>query len=143
MSIWFRPFTIDELHEFVKNTLFDHLGIEFIEIGEDYLKATMPVDQRTKQPYGLLHGGSNAALAESLASIAATLTVDYRKQFAVGVELNVNHLRPVTGGKVTGIARPIKLGKTVHVWDIHILNPEGKLSAVSRLTLMIVDKSTA
>ncbi len=140
MSIWHRPFTIEELQQFVQNTLFDHLGIEFIEIGDDYLKATMPVDHRTKQPYGLLHGGSNAALAESLASIAATLTVDYRKQFAVGVELNVNHLRPVTSGKVTGIARPVKLGKTVHVWDIQIFNPEGKLSAVSRLTLMIVDK---
>ena len=140
MSIWYKPFTVEELQQFVRNTLFDHLGIEFIEIGEDYLKATMPVDHRTKQPYGLLHGGSNAALAESLASIAATLTVDYQKQFAVGVELNVNHLRPVTQGKVTGVARPIKLGKTVHVWDIHIINEQEQLSAVSRLTLMIVDK---
>lgn len=140
MSIWYQPFTVEELQQFVRNTLFDHLGIEFIEIGEDYLKATMPVDHRTKQPYGLLHGGSNAALAESLASIAATLTVDYQKQFAVGVELNVNHLRPVTRGKVTGVARPIKLGKTVHVWDIHIFNEQEQLSAVSRLTLMIVDK---
>jgi len=140
MSIWYKPFTIEELQQFVRNTLFDHLGIEFIEIGEDFLKATMPVDHRTKQPYGLLHGGSNAALAESLASIAATLTVDYQKQFAVGVELNVNHLRPVTRGKVTGVARPIKLGKTVHVWDIQIFNDQEQLSAVSRLTLMIVDK---
>ena len=142
MSIWHSEFTLEQLQKFVQNTLFDHLGIEFIEIGEDYLKATMPVDHRTKQPYGLLHGGSNAALAESLASIAATLTVDYQKQFAVGVELNVNHLRPVREGKVTGVARPIKLGKTVHVWDIQIFNDAGELSAVSRLTLMIVSQKT-
>ncbi len=142
MSIWYSEFTLEQLQKFVQNTLFDHLGIEFIEIGEDYLKATMPVDHRTKQPYGLLHGGSNAALAESLASIAATLTVDYQKQFAVGVELNVNHLRPVREGKVTGVARPIKLGKTVHVWDIQIFNDAGELSAVSRLTLMIVSQKT-
>jgi len=122
-----------------KNTLSDHLGIEFLEKGEDYLIARMPVDHRTKQPFGLLHGGASVALAETLGSIASALCMENPAvQKAVGLEINANHLRSVTEGWVYGKVTPIHVGKRTHVWDIRITNEEKKPVCVSRLTVAIV-----
>jgi 1,4-dihydroxy-2-naphthoyl-CoA hydrolase len=118
-----------------------HLGIEFIEVGDDFLRARMPVDQRTKQPYGLLHGGSSALLAETLASVAANMCVEKEGQQAVGLELNCNHVRAVTQGMVTGTARPVHIGRKTQVWDIRIEEENGKLCCVSRLTLAVIDSA--
>lgn len=141
MAIWFQsniqPADIQPLGN---KTMGDHLGILFTEVGEDYLKATMPVDERTKQPYGLLHGGASAVLAETLGSIASHLVVDSSKFNCVGIEINANHLRGVREGLVTGIAKPLHTGKTTHVWDIKIYDSRDKLVCVSRLTVAIVPK---
>lgn len=118
----------------------DHLGIEFLEVGDDYVKARMPVDRRTIQPFGLLHGGASVALAETLGSVAANLCVDREKKMCVGLEINANHLRPVTNGFVYGVARPVHVGDTTQVWEIRILNEQDKLVCISRLTLANLDK---
>ena len=118
----------------------EHLGIEFTEIGTDYLLATMPVDERTKQPLGLLHGGASVALAETMGSVGATLCLDMKKQYAVGLEINTNHIKSVKSGRVTGKATPIHIGKSTHVWSIEIRNENGHLIAVSRITMAILDK---
>ena len=117
-----------------------HLGIEFTGIGDDFLEATMPVDHRTIQPMGLLHGGANVALAETLGSVAASLTVDPEKQMVVGLEINANHLKSVRSGKVKGIAKPIHIGKSTQVWEIKIFNESEQLCCISRLTMAILDK---
>lgn len=130
-----RP-SLDELTAQGANTILSHLGIEFTELGEDFIRGRMPVDARTKQPYGLLHGGSSAVLAETLASVAANLCVDDpMQQQAVGLELNCNHLRAVTEGHVIGTARPLHVGRRTQVWDIRIEDAQGRLSCVARLTL--------
>ena len=116
------------------------IGIEFVELTKDKVIATMPVDDRTKQPFGLLHGGASAALAETLASTGAFLNIDGETQAAVGVELNINHLRAKTEGIVTGTATPLHRGRRTHVWDIRIEDEQARLVAVSRLTLAIVDR---
>ncbi len=134
--IWRKEGTLELLAQFSKNTLEEHLGIEFIEIGPDYLRATMPVDNRTHQPMGLLHGGASAALAETIGSMAANLAVD-KSKYCVGLEINANHVRPVTKGLVTGTARPIALGRTIQVWDIRIEDDKGKLICISRLTMAV------
>jgi uncharacterized protein (TIGR00369 family) len=121
-------------------TMVDHLGIEFLEVGDDYVKARMPVDRRTIQPFGLLHGGASVALAETLGSVAANLCVDREKKMCVGLEINANHLRPVTNGFVYGVARPVHVGDTTQVWEIRILNEQDKLVCISRLTLANLDK---
>lgn len=118
----------------------DAIGIEFIELTAEKVVATMPVDDRTKQPFGLLHGGASAALAETVASIGAFLNIDGETQAAVGVELNVNHLRAKTEGVVTATATPLHRGRRTQVWDIRIEDEDAKLVAVSRLTLAIVDQ---
>ena len=140
MTIWKSSFTLEDLNAIAKQTMVEHLGMEFTEIGEDYLKARMPVDERTKQPAGLLHGGANAALAETLGSMAGNMCVDYDKFSMVGVEINANHLRPVVAGFVEGIARPIKLGLTMQVWEIKIYDERERLTCISRLTLAVVKK---
>ncbi len=140
MSIWQKKWALDNLNALSRNTMVRHLGIEYTEIGEDYLKARMPADERTKQPAGLLHGGANAALAETIGSMAARMCVDDDKYDIVGVELNVSHLRPVFNGTVEGIARPIKIGQTVHVWEIKIYDERQRQTCVGRLTLMVVKK---
>ncbi len=140
MPIWKKEFTVSELNTLSRKTMVGHLGIEFTEIGDDYLKARMPVDARTIQPAGLLHGGANVALAETLGSMAGNMCVDYEKFHVVGVEINANHLRPVTKGFVEGLARPIKLGLTVQVWEIKIFDQSQRLTCVSRLTLAVVKK---
>jgi len=120
--------------------MIDHLGIEFLEVGGDYIKARMPVDHRTIQPFGLLHGGASVALAETLGSVAANLCVDREKKMCVGLEINANHTRPVTNGFVYGIARPIHIGVSTQVWEIRIQNEQEKLVCISRLTLAVLDK---
>jgi len=142
-SIWFKnENTISELPQNEhSNHISAFLGIEFTEIGPNYIKATMPVNERTRQPYGILHGGSSVVLAESLGSIASTLVINRDEFLAVGLEINANHLRPVKEGHITGICSPIHIGKTVHVWDIKMYNDEGKMNCISRLTVTIVPKT--
>ena len=117
-----------------------HLGIEFTKLGEDYLEATMPVDQRTKQPMGLLHGGASVALAETLGSVASLLTVDQTKHACVGLEINANHIKSVRDGLVKGVAKPIHLGKATQIWEIKIYNEAEQLCCISRITMAILDK---
>ncbi|MBW3466284.1 hotdog fold thioesterase [Arthrospiribacter ruber] len=132
--------TVDELNKWGKNTMTEFLDIRFTTIGEDYLEATMPVDSRTKQPLGLLHGGANVVLAETLGSVAATLTVNKTTQYCVGLEINANHLASVKEGRVKGITKPIHLGKKTQVWEIKIYTEEGKLSCISRITMAVIDR---
>jgi 1,4-dihydroxy-2-naphthoyl-CoA hydrolase len=124
----------------VRMTMIDNLGIEFLEVGDDYVKARMPVDRRTIQPFGLLHGGASVALAETLGSVAANLCVDREKKMCVGLEVNANHLRPVPNGFVYGVAKPVHVGDATQVWEICILNEQDKLVCISRLTLANLDK---
>lgn len=118
----------------------DFLDIKFTKIGEDYLEATMPVSAKTKQPLGLLHGGANVVLAETLGSVGATLTVDATKQYCVGLEINANHLKSVKEGIVTGVAKPVHLGKKTQVWEVKIYTEQGDLSCISRITMAVIDK---
>ncbi|MFT4667222.1 MAG: 1,4-dihydroxy-2-naphthoyl-CoA hydrolase [Polaribacter sp.] len=137
--IWKQPLTLEGLNNTSTNTLVEHLGIQWVEIGEEYLKATMPVDKRTHQPFGLLHGGASAALAETMGSVAGMLCLaDISKESVVGLEINANHLKGVRSGLVTGTVRPIRVGRNVHVWSIEIHNEENKLICVSRLTLSVI-----
>lgn len=139
--IWKEFITLDLINKMSGNTLGEHLGIEFIEIGENYMIASMPVDQRTKQPAGLLHGGASVALSETLGSVAGVATLDDpSKQSVVGVEINANHLRPVVKGFVFGKVTPIKSGKKVQVWNIEITDEAQRLVCVSRLTTMTVSR---
>jgi 1,4-dihydroxy-2-naphthoyl-CoA hydrolase len=140
MSIWLHSFTLDQLNQSGRKTMVSHLGIEITAIGEDSLTARMPVDERTIQPYGLLHGGASVALAETLGSICSSLTLDTNKKVAVGMEVNANHIRPVTSGWVYGEARPVHLGGATQVWEIRINNEAGKLVCISRLTMAVVDR---
>ena len=135
-----RTITLDALQTFGRNTISDHIGIEFTEIGTDYITARMPVDKRTHQPFGILHGGASVVLAETLGSVASFLCIaDPEKQHAVGLEINANHVRSVKEGFVYGTVRPIHLGRTTQIWDIQITNEAGKLVCISRLTCAIVN----
>lgn len=137
MMIWKKQFDLATLNSKRADTLIKHLGIEFSDFGDDYLSATMPVDERTHQPMGLLHGGANVALAETIGSVAGTLACP--EGFAcVGLEINANHMRGVRSGKVTGIAKPLHIGRTTQVWDIKIYTDEQVLSCVSRLSLSVI-----
>jgi 1,4-dihydroxy-2-naphthoyl-CoA hydrolase len=135
MPLWKIQPTLEKLNERSKNTLAEHLGIEFIEIGDDYLKARMPVDARTKQPAGLLHGGASVALAETLGSVAAYLCIDMEEKSVVGIEVNANHIRPVTHGWAIGIVKPIHIGNTTQIWEIRIYNEKNHLACIARLTV--------
>lgn len=138
MSIWkVRP-SMETLNRLVSNTAVSALGIEYTELGDDYLRGTMPVERRTMQPAGILHGGASVLLAESLGSQAAYMCVDAKTQRCVGLEINANHIRAVTSGTVVGTARPLHLGRTTHVWEIRIETEEGKLVCISRLTMAIL-----
>jgi 1,4-dihydroxy-2-naphthoyl-CoA hydrolase len=132
--------SLTQLNNTSTQTMVTHLGIEFTEIGEDYLEATMPVDHRTIQPMGILHGGANVVLAETLGSVAASLTIDLDTQQVVGLEINANHLKSVRSGKVKGITKPIHLGKSTQVWEIKIFNEAEQLCCISRITMAILDK---
>jgi 1,4-dihydroxy-2-naphthoyl-CoA hydrolase len=141
MSIWFnKNLSLGDLQLLGKGGLGEHIGIEWVEIGLDNLKARLPVDYRTKQPYGLLHGGASVVLAETLGSVAAALIVDYDKFYCVGLEINANHVRSARDGFVTGITTPIHIGATTHVWDIKIYDDKEKLVCVSRITVAILKR---
>lgn len=132
--------SLDKLNLTSQNTMVSLLGIEFTDIGTDYIEATMPVDHRTKQPMGLLHGGANVVLAETLGSIASSLTIDTEKFACVGLEINANHLKSVREGKVRGVAKPVHIGKSTQVWEIKIFNEGDKLCCISRITMAILEK---
>src|ERR1044071_219471 len=135
MSIWFnKNLSIEDLRPLAPNTMAEYLGIEWVEVGEDFLKAKMPVDHRTIQPYGLLHGGASCVLAETLGSVASAMVIDHSKFYCVGLEINANHIRGVSEGFVTGITTPLHLGNSTHVWDIKLFDGREKLVCVSRLT---------
>ena len=132
---------LDFLNDLVKNTMVDFLGIKFTKIGEDFLEATMPVNERTKQPYGLLHGGANMVLAETLGSVGSTLLTNTDTQICVGLEINANHLKPVKSGLVRGVAKPFHVGKKTQVWEIKIFSDNNEeLTCISRITLAVLDK---
>ena len=135
------PVSIQVLNALSRGTLIEHLGIVFTAAGEDWLRATMPVDPRTRQPYGLLHGGASVVLAETLGSSAGNLCLDTREQMAVGLEINANHLRAAREGTVTGTARALHVGRTTQVWEIRIEDARGRAVCVSRLTLAVVPVS--
>ena len=136
-SIWTVRPDIEALNAAASNTLMAQLGIEITAVKDDGLRGSMPVDRRTHQPLAMLHGGASAALAETLGSVAGSFVVDPQRQFVVGVELNINHLRPVSRGFVHGSASPFHLGATTQVWGIEITDPDGRLIAVARLTLAV------
>ncbi len=139
MYIWFdKHITIENLSQLGANTMSEFLGLKWVEIGEDFLKMSMPVNAKTRQPYGFLHGGASCVLAETVGSIGSALVIDREKHYCVGLEINANHLRSVTEGSVTATARPLHLGKTTHVWDIKIYDEKEKLFCVSRLTVAIL-----
>ena len=138
--VWYHPLTLEDINSWGRVNMIEHLDIIFTEVGDDYLKATMPVDHRTKQPLGLLHGGASVVLAETLGSTAASLCVDLEKHYCVGVEINANHLRGVREGRVLGTASPIHIGRKTHVWQIHIHDDRDRLVAISRLTLAVLDR---
>jgi 1,4-dihydroxy-2-naphthoyl-CoA hydrolase len=141
MSIWYKKdLSVNDLAGLGKHTMGEHIGIRFSEIGENYIKATMPVDHRTHQPYGLLHGGASVALAETLGSVGAAMVIDTEKFICVGLEINANHIRGVREGFVTGITTPLHIGKTSHVWEIKIYDEKERLVCVSRITVAILEK---
>jgi len=143
MSIWFRPFTLEELERGSAGGLAAHLDIQFTEIGPDYLRGTMPVDARTVQPFGLLHGGASVVLAETLGSVASNCCIDSTRFYCVGQEVNANHLRSARSGRVTGTARPIHLGNRSQVWDIRIEDEQGRLTCIARLTVAVIENGRA
>ena len=140
MTPFRRQPSLADLNAMSEGTAMRPLGIEFTEIGPDYLRATMPVDERTRQPYGLLHGGASVLLAETLGSTAGGMCVD-DGEGVVGIEINANHLRGVREGEVTGTARPLHLGRSTQVWEIRIEDPRGRLACISRLTLAVIARS--
>jgi 1,4-dihydroxy-2-naphthoyl-CoA hydrolase len=141
MSIWFVQATPEGLNEYSINTMVKHIGIEFMEVGDDWIKARMPVDQHTIQPAGLLHGGASVALAETLGSVAANLCVDSNKKVCVGLEINANHVRAIRSGYVYGVTRPLHIGNTTQLWQIEIQDEDEKLVCISRLTMAVLNKT--
>ena len=132
--------TLESLGEMSKGTMVEHLGIEFLEIGKDYLTGRMPVNEKTIQPHGMLHGGASVSLAETLGSVAATLTIDPKEKICLGLEINSNHIKGVREGFVIGKATPIHIGKSTQIWEIRITNNDEQLINISRLTLAVIDK---
>ncbi len=140
MAIWFKDYTLENAPIRVANTMMEHLGIEITQIGADFIEGTMPVDKRTHQPMGILHGGASVTLAETLGSLAAYLVIDPEIKICVGLDINANHIRSVSQGLVKGLARPFHLGATTQVWHIEIKDDQNRLVCVSRLTICILDK---
>jgi 1,4-dihydroxy-2-naphthoyl-CoA hydrolase len=140
-AIWFnKQISIDDLQDLRKETMASYLDMQWVEIGEDFLKLSMPVNEKTKQPYGLLHGGASCALAETVGSVASALVIDMEKFICVGLEINANHIRGAKEGLVTAHCTPLHLGKSTHVWDIKINDEKEKLICISRLTVAILPK---
>jgi 1,4-dihydroxy-2-naphthoyl-CoA hydrolase len=142
MAIWFQQISLDHARERGRGTLIEELGIEVIEVGPDHLKGRMPVDRRTRQPAGVLHGGASVALAETLASWAATFCVDPAQHHCVGIEINANHVRPAADGYVYGTARPVNLGRTLQVWEVRISNEQDKLVCIARVTMAVLNAAS-
>jgi 1,4-dihydroxy-2-naphthoyl-CoA hydrolase len=140
MKIWQREMDVKQLNDRGKQTMSDYLGIEFIEIGENYLKARMPVDHRTKQPMGIMHGGASCVLEETVGSHAANCCVNPEAFYCVGLDINTNHIRTAREGTVTAVAKPFHLGKMTQVWGIEITNEEDKLISVTRLTMAVLKR---
>lgn len=141
--IWFKDYTLQDLKDFRNANMTAHLGFEFTQVGPDFLKARLPVDHRTTQPFGILHGGASCVLSESLGSIASWMTIDPEKYRAVGIEINANHIRAVTSGFVIGTCTPMHVGKRTQVWQTDITEEAtGKRVAISRLTVAIIDHGT-
>jgi 1,4-dihydroxy-2-naphthoyl-CoA hydrolase len=141
MSIWFnKDLAIEQFGELSKGTMDKFLGIEWTGLGENFVKAKMPVDHRTIQPYGMLHGGASCVLAETIGNFASAMVIDHAEFYCVGLEINANHVRPATRGYVTAVATPLHVGATTHVWDIKIFDEEEKLICVSRLTVAILKR---
>lgn len=138
MSIWKNKPTIEILQQMSKGNMLTHIGIEFIEVGDDFIKAKMPVDYRTHQPLGLLHGGASVVLAESLGSSAGSFCVNTPDEYVVGIEINANHIKSVRSGFVIGIAQPIHIGKHTHIWSVKIKNEQEQLVCISRITLQVL-----
>ncbi len=138
MSIWHQPIKLDEVNRWNANCAVGHLGIEIIDAGDDYLTGRMPVDQRTRQPFGVLHGGVSMVLAETLASLGAAFVVDLTQYHCVGQEINANHIRAVAEGWVVGVARPLHLGRSSQVWEVKISDERDKLVCVSRVTMAVL-----
>jgi 1,4-dihydroxy-2-naphthoyl-CoA hydrolase len=139
-QIWSTRPTLELLNSFNEGTMAGHLALEFVEVGDDFITARLPVDARTQQPFGLLHGGASATLAETLGSIGGAFCVDIEKKYVVGLEINCNHVRSAREGFVYGTARPIHLGGSTHIWDIRIVDENKKLICVSRLTLAVLER---
>ena len=140
MALWKQASDLAALNALNDGTAAAALGIRIVEVGDDYIRATMPVDARTRQPFGLLHGGASVLLAETLGSMAGVMTLDAARELAVGLEINANHVRAVQDGEVTGTARPLHVGRTTQVWEIRIENDKGALVCVSRITLAVVPR---
>ena len=140
MSIWFREYSIDDVSALQRGNMGALIGIEIVRIGPDHLDGRMPVDKRTTQPDGILHGGASVALAETLGSVGGAMVVDRERFQVVGQEINANHIRPVREGFVHGTARPIHLGRRSHVWTIEIVDDQTRLICVSRITLAVIER---
>lgn len=138
MPIWKQDTSLDRLNGWSTNTMMETLGIRITEIGDDWVRGTMPVDHRTHQPYGLLHGGASVVLAETLGSSAAMLTLDPTQEVAVGLDINANHVRGVRSGIVIGTARKVHIGRTTQVWEIRIESEDGELVCISRITMAVI-----
>lgn len=139
-AIWFETPEPHNLNKFSENTASVRLGIEITEVGADFIKATMPVDDRTHQPLGILHGGASVLLAETLASLGANFTVDPSQFYCVGQEINANHIRSAKSGLVTGITKPLHIGRSSHVWEVKIYDEADKLVCVSRMTAAVLKR---
>jgi len=140
MTIWKTPIDIATLNKRGENTLASHCDITFTEFGDDYLCATMPIDERTKQPIGIMHGGASCVLAETVGSTAANFCVDIEKQYCVGLDINTNHIRSVRSGLVTGTTKPFHIGRSTQVWSIEIVNENNQLVSINRLTMAVLDR---
>jgi 1,4-dihydroxy-2-naphthoyl-CoA hydrolase len=140
MAIWAQAITPETLNQRGKNTMADWLGINFTIVGEDTLTATMPASERTKQPLGIVHGGANVVLAETIASTAANAAVDQSLYYCVGLEINANHIRSVREGLITGVTRPVHIGRSTHIWLIELYDEAGKLTCTSRMTASVITR---
>jgi 1,4-dihydroxy-2-naphthoyl-CoA hydrolase len=138
--IWHRNYTLEEVQRRGNGTMVEHVGISIVEIGDDFLKGAMPVDHRTIQPMGILHGGASVVLAETLGSIAANLVVNDQKKYCVGLDINANHIRAAKSGIVTGIAKALHIGTSTQVWSIEITDDAGRMICISRITMAVLER---
>lgn len=138
--IWYKKYTLEDINKIFSKNMTSYLSVRAVDLTDDSIQAVMPITDKVKQPYGILHGGASVALAESVGSIASALVINQDKMMAVGMEVNANHLRPKADGEVMATCRPLHLGATTHIWDIRITDEQGKLICVSRLTVAIIKK---